>query len=104
VGSVVTAYLLRAGMTVTVVDKLVHGGEALLPFLRDPQFRLIQGDVRDPHPLRDALPGASAVVHLAAVVGEEACGIDPEAAWSINVDGTGAALNAAGESQVDRFI
>jgi UDP-glucose 4-epimerase len=46
VGSMVTARLLSAGMSVTVIDKLVYGGEALLPFLTGPDCRLIQGDVR----------------------------------------------------------
>jgi nucleoside-diphosphate-sugar epimerase len=33
VGSRVAAYLLKAGYAVTVFDKLVYGGEALLPFI-----------------------------------------------------------------------
>jgi nucleoside-diphosphate-sugar epimerase len=104
VGSMVTARLLSAGMSVTVIDKLVYGGEALLPFLTGPDCRLIQGDVRDSSMLRDALAGASAMIHLAGVVGEQACAVDPAAAWSINVTGTEAALQAASDSGLERFI
>ena len=49
-GSRVTAHLLQAGYAVTVFDKLVYGGEALLPFNRHERFKLIRGDVRDGEP------------------------------------------------------
>ena len=39
-GSRVTAHLLQAGYAVTVFDKLVYGGEALLPFHRHERFSL----------------------------------------------------------------
>jgi nucleoside-diphosphate-sugar epimerase len=38
-GSRVTAHLLAAGYTVTVFDKLIYGGEALLPFDRRGEHR-----------------------------------------------------------------
>ncbi len=103
-GSRVTAHLLQAGLWVTVFDKLVYGGEALLPFQRHPHFKLKRGDVRDVSSVAAALDGSDAVVHFAAVVGEPACSIDPEQAWSINVDGTKTVLSAARESRASRFI
>jgi nucleoside-diphosphate-sugar epimerase len=103
-GSRVTAHLLQAGLWVTVFDKLVYGGEALLPFQRHPYFKLKRGDVRDPSSVAAALDGSDAVVHFAAVVGEPACSIDPEQAWSINVDGTRTVLAAAREARTSRFI
>ncbi len=104
VGSVVSAHLLAAGWEVTVLDKLVYGGEALLGLFGNPCFRLIAGDVRDPDTLRRAVDGASAVVHLAAVVGEAACAVDPESAWSINFEGTRQILAVVRESTLERFI
>jgi len=104
VGCVVSAHLLAAGWEVTVLDRLVYGGEALLGLFGNPYFRLIAGDVRDPATLRGALDGASAVVHLAAVVGEAACAVDPESAWSINLEGTRQTLAAAHQSALDRFL
>jgi len=104
VGSVVSAHLLAAGWEVTVLDKLIYGGESLLGLLGNPRFRLITGDVRDPDSLRRALAGSTAVVHLAAVVGEAACAVDPESAWSINLDGTRQTLAVATELGLDRVI
>lgn len=104
VGSTVTAHLLAAGARVTVFDRLFYGGEALLPFLSHPHFRLIVGDVRDASALAQAAMGTDAVIHLAAIVGEPACSVDDAAAWSINVDGTQGALDAAVAARVNRFL
>jgi nucleoside-diphosphate-sugar epimerase len=85
----VTAHLLRAGHSVTVFDKLVYGGEALLPFNRDERFKLVRGDVRDHAAVSAALAGID-VIHraLCGVVGEPAYSIDPEQSRSINVEGS----------------
>lgn len=104
VGSVVSAHLLAAGWEVTVLDRLVYGGDALLALFGNPRFRLVAGDVRDPDILRTALHGASAIVHLAAVVGEAACAVDPESAWSTNLEGTRQVVAVAAESSLERLI
>src|SRR6516162_7245336 len=75
VGSCVAAYLLKAGYEVTVFDKLVYGGEALLPFHRHERLRLARGDVRVGGAVGAALQGVDAVVHFAAVVGEAASAV-----------------------------
>ena len=104
VGAVVSGHLLAAGMNVTVLDRLVYGGESLLAFMGFPAFRLVHGDIRRPESLRDAMRGADAVVHLAAIVGEPACAIDEDEAWSVNYGGTQAALTAARDSHIQRFL
>jgi nucleoside-diphosphate-sugar epimerase len=103
-GSRVTAHLLQAGYSITVFDKLVYGGEALLAFNRQDRFKLVRGDVRDGHAVAAALAGVDAIVHFAAVVGEPACSVDPEQSWSINVDGCKTVLAAARAAKTARLI
>jgi nucleoside-diphosphate-sugar epimerase len=103
-GSRVTAHLLQAGYAVTVFDKLVYGGEALLPFHRHERFKLVRGDVRDEHVVGAALAGIDAIVHFAAVVGEPACAVDPEQSWSINVEGSKAVFAAARAAATPRLV
>src|SRR5271169_2965716 len=100
VGAVVSGHLLAAGMNVTVLDRLVYGGESLLGFWPFPAFRLVHGDVRQAEALGDAMRGADAVIHLAAIVGEPACALVEDEAWSVNYGGTEAALAAARECKV----
>ena len=104
VGSRVSAHLLAAGHAVTVFDKLVYGGEALLPFHGREGFRIARGDVRDAAALAAALTGIDAVVHLAGVVGEQACASDSEQSWSINVEGSKTVLAAARAVQIPRMV
>ncbi|HZQ01798.1 MAG TPA: NAD(P)-dependent oxidoreductase [Reyranella sp.] len=104
VGSQVAAHLLADGLRVTVYDRLLYGAEALLAFRHNERFSLIKGDVRDSASLRAALAGVDAVIHLAAVVGEDACNVDRTASWSTNVDGTKSVMNAVAEAGIKRLI
>jgi nucleoside-diphosphate-sugar epimerase len=82
-GSRVSARLLEAGWEVTILDRFLFGGEGILSLLDHPHLRLVTGDIRDEEALRAAYKGANCVVHLAALVGEQACLVDPEATRSI---------------------
>ena len=104
VGSRATAYLLKAGYSVSVFDKLVYSGEALLPFCRNERFRLVRGDIRDATGLAAALTGVDAVVHFAGIVGEAACSIDPKQSWSTNVEGSKTLFGAALTAKTPRLI
>ncbi len=104
VGSVVASRLLLNGFRVVVLDRLAGGGDALLAFSGCEQFRLVSGDVRDQAVLGEALRGAAAVVHLAAIVGEPACAANEAEARAVNLEGTKAVLAAADTFGVDRFV
>lgn len=88
VGCVLVPMLLDAGHEVVVLDSLRKGGLGLLACASNPRFHLICGDIRDAQVVREALTGADAVLHLAAIVGYPACSKDPLLARSTNVDGT----------------
>jgi len=88
VGTTLIPVLLRAKHEVTVLDNLMFGGDAILPFFRHRGFSFIKGDVRDRETLAKAVRENDAVVHLAAIVGYPACRSDPQLAQSVNVEGT----------------
>jgi nucleoside-diphosphate-sugar epimerase len=104
VGSRLSAHLLSSGLDVIVFDKLLFAGEGILPFLDHPHFQLIVDDIRNEDALRVALHGVDAVVHLAALVGEAACQVDPEATRSINSGGTQLLLKIAQKVGLPRLI
>jgi UDP-glucose 4-epimerase len=56
--------LLGRGVGVTVLDNLSMGKRGNVPAAA----RFVEGDVRDPHAVRDALDGVDAVLHEAAIV------------------------------------
>ncbi|MFJ6617907.1 NAD-dependent epimerase/dehydratase family protein [Kitasatospora sp. NPDC091335] len=84
IGSVLARRLARSGAEVVVVDNGMVGG----PELDLPGIGYVDGDVRDTGSWEKALEGVNAVVHLAAIVGDPACGVDPDTAWEVNYRGT----------------
>jgi nucleoside-diphosphate-sugar epimerase len=112
-GSALTAVLLQQGDFVTVVDKLLHGGEHLLPFFSNENFFFVRSDVTQPKSLSQAFdnaqkrgaPDLEAVVHLAAVVGFPACdAVGPEEAWRQNVESVQVAFEQAEYLKAKRFL
>lgn len=84
VGSVLTRRLHRSGAAVVVVDNGLVGG----PELDLPGVTYVDGDVREVGAWESAFKGVEAVVHLAAIVGDGACGVDTDTAWAVNYLGT----------------
>jgi nucleoside-diphosphate-sugar epimerase len=104
VGVPLVEELLEAGHETRVLDVLLHGQEDIARELEERGATVIRGDVRDPDARREALAGAEAVVHLAAIVGDPACARDPELAHEVNVEGTRAVVADAVAQGVERFV
>lgn len=103
-GSVLSQRLLSKGHQVRVVDRLMHGGEALLSLFPLNGFDFVLGDLRDASVRENALDGVDAVVHLAAIVGDPACAKDPQEAREVNIDTARTLLDEAKSSGVHRFV
>lgn len=88
IGSVLFPLLLEHGYQVRILDSLMHGGESLLPYFRNPCFEFVKGDIRDADAVRSAVQGCDVVIHLAAIVGFPACRKNPELTQAVNVEGT----------------
>src|SRR5438309_10921294 len=76
IGTHVVEQLLAQGQRVRVLDQLMFGREPIQRFLTDPRFELVEGDATDIIKLIEGVHGASAVVHLAGLVGDPACAVD----------------------------
>jgi len=87
VGTSLIPQLLSIGHKVTVFDRLLWGGDAVIPFFQNDRFDFIFGDVRDKDALRKACQGKDAIVHLASIVGYPACDMNPMLADQTNVGG-----------------
>jgi len=85
-GYIGTAFLKyhTGAYDITVLDNLMHGGDALIPFFSDVNFHFIKGDIRDERVLRDAIKGKDVIIHLAAIVGLPACEADRKLAEETN--------------------
>lgn len=106
IGSMLTANLLFQGHQVTVVDKLVFGGDSLLGFMTHPAFKFHFADLTETRlaSLVD-MSEVDAVVHLAAIVGFPACqAVGHDVAWRYNVELTKEVFEDAEAAGVKRFV
>ena len=104
IGIKVVEEMRRAGRDVRVLDVLLHGQEVLAAEQREQGVDVVVGDVRDPDARRQSLEGVDEVVHLAAIVGDPACGLDPDHSTDVNVNGTRALLEDAIAAGVSKFV
>ena len=88
IGTHVVEQLLAEGWRVRVLDRLLFGKAPLQDFLANPRFELVEGDATDILKLIEAMHGASAVVHLAGLVGDPACAVDESFTRHANVFAT----------------
>ena len=99
VGSVLVPKLARE-YEVTVLDACIFGQ----PTWRDEHIRMVCGDIRDRTAVAEALQGAQAVIHLAALGNDPASDLDEAATRAINYDATGTLVDASHAAGVQRFI
>jgi nucleoside-diphosphate-sugar epimerase len=104
IGSLLAEELREAGHEVRVLDSLLHGQEDIAAEQERAGVHVVRGDIRDAEARRRALSGADAVVHLAAIVGDPACALDPALSDDVNVGATEALVADAAAAGVERLV
>lgn len=104
IGNWVVERLLDAGHEVRILDALLFGDQALRPFSGHPNLTLIQGDTRHIEDLVVGLKKTDIVIHLAAIVGDLACDLNPEATRTVNVEATKVLMELCHCYEVKRLI
>jgi len=82
----------------------MYGGRSLLGNYQYDGFEFLQGDIRSPDTVQEALDGVDAVVHLAAIVGDPASARQPDLAREVNLDASLQLFEFCRDRDVDRFI
>jgi nucleoside-diphosphate-sugar epimerase len=104
IGALLVKELQEAGREVRVLDSLLHGQEDIASEQEAVGVEVVRGDVRDADARGRALDGAEAVVHLAAIVGDPACALDPAVSDDVNVQATRALVADANAAGVERLV
>lgn len=105
IGSNLTETLLASDKKVICLDNFSTGKrENIQPFLSDPRFILIEGDIRNMADCREAVEGADYVLHHAALGSVPRSIKDPVTTNEVNVSGFLNMLVAARDAGVKRFI
>jgi len=105
IGSHLVDALIENGHDVRVLDDLSAGSiDNLKRWLNHERFEFIEGDMRDPQTVRDAIEGVDAVFHLAANPEVRIGSQSPELLYETNVLITYNLLNAMRDSTVRYLI
>lgn len=102
-GSHVTRALLAAGDRVRVLDPEFFGG-GLKELEGQTGLEILRGDVRSVADLARLARGVDAIIHLAAVVGDAACRLDPDYTWTTNVAATKLVVEVCRRFDIPRLI
>jgi nucleoside-diphosphate-sugar epimerase len=104
IGALLVQELQQSGRDVRVLDRLLHGQEDIAEEQTAAGVLLVRGDVRDEGARSRALAGVQEVVHLAAIVGDPACALDPQTADEVNVQATRSLVAEANAAGVERLV
>lgn len=99
IGCCVVEELLKRGHRPVVFDAFYWGKESLGPF--EESIDVVEGDCRNSRDVIYALEGIDAIIHLAGIVGAPACGKNPKAHFSINVESTRTLINCCTDPELD---
>ena len=98
IGSNIVNELLNRFEKVKVLDNFSTGKRTnILKFMDNPNFELIEGDVRSFHIVRDAVRSCDFILHQAALPSVQRSIVDPLTTNEVNVLGTLNILEAARE-------
>ena len=99
------ARLLVHDNEIVVYDILHRDALTNTDLAKHPNLTLIKGDVLDLPKLREAMAGASHVIHMASIAGVDTVISNPFRTMEVSIKGTFNALEAAGELDgLERFV
>lgn len=105
IGSNLVEELLRLNNNVRVLDNFATGKrENIEPFLTNPNFLLIEGDIRDLETCRKAVKGMEYVFHEAALGSVPRSINDPITTNDVNISGFLNMLVASRDEGIKRFV
>jgi nucleoside-diphosphate-sugar epimerase len=104
IGSNLVRELLSLGYHVKILDNLCFGRGHLNIFEQHPNFTLLHGDVSNARDVIKAIEDVYAVVHLAEIVGDPACAINPKKTQQINYISASLVARICKYFQINRFI
>jgi len=105
IGSHIVEELLNRGEFVRVLDNFSTGRrQNILPFIDNPNFELIEGDLRSYHIVLEAVRGIDYVLHQGALPSVPRSVKDPITTNDVNVNGTLNILDASINAGVKRVV
>lgn len=104
IGNYIVEELLDNGHDVRVLDNFLFGDDALDPFRDHDRFEAREGDIRHIEDLSYAMEDRDAVIHMAGIVGDPACGVNEQATQAVNVEATKTLVEVCKLHDIERLV
>ena len=105
IGTVLTGHFLGAGYRVRCLDQLLFNNQTVvLPFITNPDYEFIKGDMTDSDTVAGSLDGVTDVVMLAGLVGDPITKKYPDESDAINDKGYEILITGLNGHGLDRVI
>lgn len=104
IGNYIVEELLDNGHHVRVLDSFLFGNGALDPFHDHDRFNVTEGDIRHIEDLSYAMQDRDAVIHMAGIVGDPACGVNEQATQAVNVEATKSLVEVCKLHNIERLV
>jgi nucleoside-diphosphate-sugar epimerase len=104
IGNYIVEELLDNGHNVRVLDNYLFGDDALDPFRDHDRFEAREGDIRHIEDLSYAMEDRDAVIHMAGIVGDPACGVNEQATQAVNVEATKTLVEVCKLHDIERLV
>ncbi|HMC56301.1 MAG TPA: NAD-dependent epimerase/dehydratase family protein [Gemmatimonadaceae bacterium] len=104
IGVHVVRKLLNRGFRVRVLDNFTYGDESLSSTRSHPRFEMRVGDISSVRDVVSAVKDVDAVIALAAIVGDPACGLNAEETLNLNYESTKILAEACNFYGVERLV
>lgn len=104
IGNYVVEEVVENGHDVRVLDSMLWGDNALELLRDDDQLEVREGDIRHIEDLSYAMQGCDAVIHLAGIVGDPACGVNEQATQAVNVEATKSLVEVCKLHDIQRLV
>lgn len=105
IGSVMTSHFLKKGYKVTVMDNFIYGHyNSILPFLGDPDYSFIYGDITTPVDLNKIPDNIDDVILLAGLVGDPITRKYPVESKLINDRGVKQCMDYFNGKGIDKLV
>ena len=100
-GAILIPKLLESGYKITVYDTFYFGNKH---FIKNPNLKLIEGDIRDENKLKSSIKNQDIVVHLACISNDASFELNENLSTTINYDSFKPLVKLAKSSGIERFI
>lgn len=103
-GCLLVRKLLDRGHHVRVLDNFTYGSGGLDPLIGHERLEVVEGDISSIRDVVSAVKDVDAVVALAAIVGDPACGLNAEETLNLNYESTKVLVETCNFYGVQRLV